>query len=229
MDVSMIPPLIKEDFMDNALLFLKDNAVAVGIVLTIVGLIGGAIGASIRFLIDSKKIENDKKSIHQQMITNNIAPMRQEWINDIRSKASIFLSNCDFIIAYKLSAFTNDKDFIEKYKNAFKESMFRHSELYLYLKMALPFSRGDNNEVVSDVIRHHLKYINDRLNERIGVTREMHDEVINAIQCCANNFKILLKNEWNETKSLKEINGKKHKIEKLPPQKCTCEVENTLH
>ncbi len=56
MDVSMISPLIKEDVMDSALLFLKDNAIAVGIVLTIVGLIGGAIGASVRFLIDSKKI-----------------------------------------------------------------------------------------------------------------------------------------------------------------------------
>ncbi|MCM2366516.1 hypothetical protein AAFQ97_09605 [Proteus terrae] len=212
--------------MDNALLFLKDNAVAVGIALTAVGLIGGAIGASIRFLIDNKKIANDKKSIHQQMITNNIAPMRQEWINDIRNKSSVFLSNCDFIIGYKLAKFTKEEDFIEKYRDSFKKSLFRHSELYLYLKMALPFSRDGNNEVVSDAIRSHLEYINDRLNERIGITSEIHDEIINAIQCCAENFKILLKNEWNETKSLKEINSEKHSIEKLPPPECTCSVKN---
>ncbi|SQI34672.1 Uncharacterised protein [Providencia alcalifaciens] len=193
-------------------------------------LIGGIIGFFAKYFIELKKMKEAKKSIRQQMITNNIAPMRQAWINDVRNKASDFLSNCYFILSYQLAKGNNNQHFIQDFEEILKRELIRHSELFFYLQMALPFSRGVNNEDVSEAIRIHIKYINENLSSHSSVTQERHDDIFRVISCCSNNFKVLFKNEWNETKSLKEISNVKQKTEKLQTPECTCSVKNTsLH
>ncbi|WP_265524962.1 YneF family protein, partial [Providencia rustigianii] len=55
-------------------------------------LIGGAIGFFTKYFYENRKINESKKALRQQMITNNIAPMRQAWINEVRDKISELLS-----------------------------------------------------------------------------------------------------------------------------------------
>ncbi|MTC53854.1 hypothetical protein GKR56_11485 [Providencia alcalifaciens] len=185
--------------MDNALLFLKDNAVAVGIVLTIVGLIGGAIGASVRFLIDSKKIENEKKALRQQMITNNIAPMRQAWINDVRNKTSEFLSLC-YVVALAFDPDIQDgrsSNQIEGNKDRFNY-VTKLLSIYNNLLLLLP-----QNEDESIKIKYLLE---EAMNKTLAdVTSKNIDELHDLITVVSNKVQQLLKKEWEVTKSLKEI------------------------
>lgn len=205
MDVSMISALNKEDVMDSALLFLKDNAVAVGIVLTIVGLIGGAIGASVRFLIDSKKIENEKKALRQQMITNNIAPMRQAWINDIRTKITKLLSLLDYIATYRNSHESDNEEWKVNIKKIYDENILLVDELYIYILIALPFSRDGKKEGFADEIRDKIKSIYKKLQGSAKLSNDEYNIILDDIHSCLEVVKLLLKKEWEETKSLKEI------------------------
>ncbi|HHR5902418.1 TPA: hypothetical protein ACS7XC_003371 [Providencia alcalifaciens] len=194
--------------MDSALLFLKDNAVAVGIVLTIVGLIGGAIGASVRILIDNKKIENEKKSLRQQMITYNIAPMRQAWINDVRSKISLFLSNSVSIQDHDEHRNALKKKYSNEEFHKLEEEFFRklekNDELYISLKLLLPYENEKNKEKLAVEAMAYLDLVYDTL----GVLNPTNKQIIDGnkkIKICTEKFKFLLKDEWNKTKSLSEI------------------------
>ncbi len=202
MDVSMISPLIKEDFMDSALLFLKDNAVAVGIVLTIVGLIGGAIGASARFLIDSKKIENEKKALRQQMITNNIAPMRQAWINEVRQKSAELLADFHLILYGKISK--NNKTQLSILKDSdILDLMTTIQYKSSYLSLLLPLSTEKKPEEKSKQIAKHLNILTKMAalpNDKV-----VKEQVNKELRECVQVIKELIKDEWEVTKSLKEI------------------------
>ncbi|ENZ0347029.1 hypothetical protein ACGAPV_000744 [Morganella morganii] len=189
-------------------------------------LIGGIIGFIVKYFFEFKKMRDDKKSIKQQMITNNIAPMRQEWINDLRSKASRFFVMVDIISSCREARYLNDDEFIDKFKDSFITSLMEKKELELYLTMALPFSRDKHEEKIPDIIRDHLTYIDKNISHETIWNKEKLEEIDNVVTCCANHFKVLFKNEWDETKSLKEIDSEKYKIEKLPPPKCTCPVKN---
>lgn len=209
--------------MSDFITLIKDNKEAV----TFIVAVSGGIGFFLNYFLARKKIKEDKKSIRQQMITNNIAPMRQEWINDVRNKASNFLSICDFIAAYKFATNKKDENFINNFKDKRSQASLTHSELSLYLHMVLPFSKaGGSNEEIPEIIRGHIKHINDILNGNIAIDLEKYENINGIIQCCSNNFKVLFKNEWNETKSLKEIDGKKPQVEKLSPPECTCSVKS---
>lgn len=173
-----------------------------------------------------QKMESDKKSTYQQMITNNIAPMRQEWINDLRSKASRFFVLVDIISSCREAMYNDDYAFIEIFKDTLITSVMERKELKLYLTMALPFSRDKHEEKIPDIIRNHLTYIDKSISHKTIWNKGKLEEIDNIVTCCANHFKVLFKNEWDETKSLKEIDSEKYKIEKLPPPKCTCSVKN---
>ncbi|HHR6455418.1 TPA: hypothetical protein ACS772_000855 [Providencia alcalifaciens] len=188
--------------MDNALLFLKDNAVAVGIVLTIVGLIGGAIGASVRFLIDSKKIENEKKALRQQMITNNIAPMRQAWINEVRQKSAELLADFHLILYGKISK--NNKTQLSIIKDSdILDLMTTIQYKSSYLSLLLPLSTEKKPEEKSKQIAKHLNILTKMTalpNDKV-VKEQVNKELRECIQA----IKELIKDEWEVTKSLKEI------------------------
>lgn len=200
MDVSMIPTLIKEDIMDNALLFLKDNAVSVGIVLTIVGLIGGAIGASVRFLIDNKKIENEKKALRQQMITNNIAPMRQKWINELREKIARFLAIATYLRRCNTEG---NKENISNdvYYLRFLEKVDEFYSVYYSIEIMLPSQKEKNKEELSESIRESLNKIRELITNSTTTNKILNDTINRDLVKIRN----LLKQEWEVTKSLKEI------------------------
>lgn len=185
--------------MDNTLLFLKDNAVSIGVVLTIVGLIGATIGASVRFLIDSKKIENEKKALRQQMITNNIAPMRQAWIREVRECVSELLSLTDFITVYlhdneivSLGVFSSDEERVKEITRASQESIKILNEL----KLLLPVNESDYMSLIDDFETLTDNILTNELND--DEKKLLTDKIIN-------DTRKLLKKEWNVTKSLKEI------------------------
>lgn len=187
--------------------------------------IGGAIGFFTKYFYENKKINESKKALRQQMITNNIAPMRQEWINDLRSKASRFFVMVDIIASCRQANYLGNTAFIDKFKDSFTTSLMEKYELELYLTMALPFSRDNHEETIPDIIRNHLAYISKNTSHETNWHKKKLDEIDDVVTCCANHFKVLFKNEWNETKSLKEIDSEKYNIEKLPPPECTCSVK----
>ncbi|HIH4317191.1 TPA: hypothetical protein ACYSBI_001121 [Morganella morganii] len=226
--------------MSDILLFFKDNSVPIT---AFTAILGAVLGSGITFwfsrqnyklakeklekdnAITQAKIEADKKALRQQMITNNIASMRQEWINDLRSKASRFFVMVDIISSYRQAKYLNDDEFIDKFKDTFITSLMEKKELELYLTMALPFSRDSHEEKIPDIIRNHLTYIDKKISHEPTWSKEKSEEIDDIVTCCANHFKVLFKNEWNETKSLKEIDSEKYKIEKLTPPECTCSVK----
>lgn len=202
MDVSMISSLNKENTMDSALLFLKDNAVAVGVVLTFIGLVGAVVGASVRFLIDSKKIENEKKALRQQMITNNIAPMRQAWIIELRQKSAELLADFHLILYGKLSKKSGTK-LSEIKENEILNLMTTIQYKSSYLGMLLPLSTKEKPEEKSKKIAKHLNVLmqmtyfpNDAISKE-DINKELGE--------CINTIKELIKDEWEVTKSLTEI------------------------
>ena len=226
--------------MSDFLLFFKDNAVSITAFTAILSAVLGS-GITIWFsrqnhklakeklekenVITQAKIEADKKALCQQMITNNIAPMRQEWINDLRKKASRLFAVIDILSSYKLAVQIKNHSFTTAFEKTFETALVEQKELTAYLKMALPFSRNDHKEDISDIIRNHLTTIDTELSYKGEWNQNKSDEVLNMATCCANNFKVLFKNEWNETKSLKEIDEKKHEVIKLPPEECTCSLK----
>lgn len=188
--------------MDSALLFLKDNAVAVGVVLTFIGLVGAVVGASVRFLIDSKKIENEKKALRQQMITNNIAPMRQAWIIELRQKSAELLADFHLILYGKLSKKSGTK-LSEIKENEILNLMTTIQYKSSYLGMLLPLSTKEKPEEKSKKIAKHLNVLmqmtyfpNDAISKE-DINKELGE--------CINTIKELIKDEWEVTKSLTEI------------------------
>lgn len=170
--------------------------------------IGGTIGFFTKYFYENKKINESKKALRQQMITNNIAPMRQAWINDVREKASLFLANAgaiqdhmEYIEELKKN---HTKEEYEVLESRFFEKIDKNDELYVQLKLLLPFENGDNKEELAVNTMNSLKIVYDT----IGFNNQTKEEIIEnnkEIDNCAEKFKILLKDEWNKTKSLKEL------------------------
>ncbi|HGM9984215.1 TPA: hypothetical protein ACKRFB_001978 [Proteus mirabilis] len=111
--------------------------------------IGGAIGFLTKYFYESKKIKENKKAVRQQMITNNIAPMRQAWINDVRKISSEFsfstIKTKGMIGLYisKMNKFNPDtldhlpSDIVELEKMIDKE-IHKLNEMCTYIDLLLP-------------------------------------------------------------------------------------------
>ncbi|HGN1931971.1 TPA: hypothetical protein ACKRW7_000132 [Providencia rettgeri] len=198
--------------MFDFLIVVKDNAIAITTLVGVFTIIGGFIGAHIKnkrekekYELEKQKIESDKKSIRQQMITNNIAPMRQEWINDIRSKATKFLSLIDYMALYQNSHDSDDEEWKLRMKKIFDDNALLVDELYLYLLVALPFSREEKKEEIAESIRKKITGLYKRLQYDKTLPDEDYEKILTDIHSCLEDVKLLLKKEWEETKSLKEI------------------------
>lgn len=201
--------------MSDFLIVVKDNALAITTLVGVFTIIGGFIGAHIKnkrekekYELEKQKIEADKKSVRQQMITNNIAPMRQLWINDVREKASLFLANAVAIQDHE--EYTEElqkshtKEEYEVLENRFYDKIDKNDELYIQLKLLLPFENGDNKEKLAVDTMNSLKLVYDT----IGLNNQTKEDIKKnnkKIDDCTEKFKILLKDEWNKTKSLKEL------------------------
>ncbi len=187
--------------MDYFFTLIKDNKEAVGFIV----IISGGIGFFLNYFLARKKIKEDKKALRQQMITNNIAPMRQEWINDIRGKATKFLSLLDYIALYKNSYYSDNEDWKNRMKKVYDDNTLLADELYLYLLVALPFSREEKKEELADEIRSRIKQLYGHLQYGNKMSDDEYDKTLTDIHSCLDVIKLLLKKEWEETKSLKEI------------------------
>lgn len=189
-----------------------------GIINVVYLLIAGVIGGFLtnwwkrkKYLLDKQrleyvielsrnKIEADKKSLRQQMITNNIAPMRQIWINDLRKSCADYFSDINFIIVYGNS---KDDEFKSEIREEYKSRVFSLSKKFSYIDLLLPFKRDNNEEVEAEEFRASLSKIDLFFNstEDKPSYEDMKENIVNSRE----KLKKLLKKEWDETKSLKEI------------------------
>ncbi|WP_140179373.1 hypothetical protein [Providencia stuartii] len=185
------------------------------IYLLIAGVVGGACTFwwnRKKYLLDKQKLEHeiassrakieaDKKSLRQQMITNNIAPMRQAWINDVRNVSSRILSTIIFIKLYKNKKNDDNKSFCDKHLDSYNKAVLTYTDDRAYIDLLMPFSRKGHIEYEADKARRHLKRIATIISEdRVDETK-LNREIVS----CKIAFKNLLKKEWDETKSLKEL------------------------
>ncbi|MBG6028371.1 hypothetical protein I5F10_12385 [Proteus mirabilis] len=171
--------------------------------------IGGAIGFFTKYFYESKKLKENKKALRQQMITNNIAPMRQEWINDLRKSCADYFSDINLIIVY-----TNSKndEFKLEMREEYKSRMFSLSKKFVYIDLLLPFKRDNNEEVEAEEFRDSLSEVNSFFNstEEKPSLKDMKKHIADSRE----KLKKLLKKEWEETKSLREIDDKPNKKKK---------------
>lgn len=214
--------------MFDFLIVVKDNALAITTLVGVFTIIGGFIGAHIKnkrekekYELEKQKIEADKKSLRQQMITNNIAPMRQAWINDARNKISEFIHD-SLLLRVELISFLFD---MKKSKGKKFKSINHETREYIlfskinqnvrYLDILLPFNLEDEsrNELLSEMVRENaFKIISnfDRvfnmLNDGniIGIETFLNN-VLSISDTMTSDAKKLLLQEWRVTKSLKEI------------------------
>lgn len=187
--------------MSDFITLIKDNKEAVAFIVAV----SGGVGFFLNYFLARKKIKEDKKALRQQMITNNIAPMRQEWINDIRTKTTKFLSLLDYMALYKKSHTSENEEWKLKVKEIYERNVLLVDELYFYLLIALPFSRDDKKEDLADDIRDKIKSIYEQIRSKDVLSSNEYDSILNDIYSCLEVIKHLLKKEWEETKSLKEI------------------------
>ncbi|OQP28734.1 hypothetical protein B2H99_02270 [Morganella morganii] len=188
--------------MSDFLTVVKDNALAITTLVGVFTIIGTGLGFWFNFKLSRKKLESEKKALRQQMITNNIAPMRQAWINDLRLTSSQFISEAIFISAYHTykknkSKDENEDNDEEKKFNEMKVSIIRTTT---YLDLLLPSKTEKNKEKEAQKIRKIMKEL-IFCNEKNMSPEEFNQKVINI----KIELRSLLKKEWEVTKSLKEI------------------------
>ncbi|WP_368899655.1 hypothetical protein [Morganella morganii] len=188
--------------MSDFLTVVKDNALAITTLVGVFTIIGTGLGFWLNFRLSRKKLESDKKALRQQMITNNIAPMRQQWINDVRVKSAELLSDLHFILVCKTLK-NKDNDRSEKLIKKGLDLLPTIQYKLTYLEILLPSSDDESLSNELSGIRHclnilmSLSYLPDEDVDK----KYAFDTISTAIICIRN----ILKKEWEVTKSLKEI------------------------
>ncbi|WP_311754963.1 hypothetical protein [Proteus terrae] len=170
--------------------------------------IGGAIGFFTKYFYESKKLKENKKALRQQMITNNIAPMRQEWINDLRTSATQYIDNMKHILSFEkykdfIQGNTNNKEF-ELRRDKYLKRIEKVLYISNYMSILLPFKSEKNPEVLAENVRDTLA----KIETFLGIPEPTKDEIKQTnilLDKLINDFRFLLKEEWNKTKELKEI------------------------
>lgn len=194
--------------MSDFLTVVKDNALAITTLVGVFTIIGAGLGFWLNFRLSRKKLESDKKALRQQMITNNIAPMRQEWINDLRTSATQYIDNMKHILSFEkykdlIQSNTNNNEF-ELRRDKYLKKIERVVYISTYMSLLLPFKNEKNTETLAENVRNTLTKIEIFLSipeptqDEIKQTNILLDKLIN-------DFRFLLKEEWNKTKELKEI------------------------
>lgn len=194
--------------MSDFLIAIKDNALAISTLVGVFTIIGAGLGFWVNFRLSRRKLESDKKSLRQQMITNNIAPMRQKWISEIRNEFIFFMHSTE-LLQYFLSNTGQEslkKTHTEKEAEDIRlKAISDVRKSYYTLDLLLPIPNKKRNEDLSNLIRDGIsavanKFRDDGLNEEINF-----DELEKEINKISSHMKKLLKQEWEVTKSLKEI------------------------
>lgn len=193
--------------MFDFLIVVKDNALAITTLVGVCTIIGGFIGAWIKnkrekekYELEKQKIEADKKALRQQMITNNIAPMRQDWINELREKIAKFLAIATYLRRCNTEG-NKENISSDVYYLRFLEKVDEFYSIYYSIEIMLPSKKEENKEELSESIRESFNKIR-KLITNGNTTSKLLDETINSDLV---NIRGLLKQEWEVTKSLKEM------------------------
>ncbi|HHR6118035.1 TPA: hypothetical protein ACS72I_001681 [Providencia alcalifaciens] len=182
-------------------------------------ILGGAIGFTAKYFLEFKRMKEDKKALRQQMITNNIAPMRQEWINDLRTNLSNFLyiskrvnNHISFYVTRHMeinpSSPEEVPDSLKESEKQIEKDVLKINEIFTYVNLLLPFASKTKMEYDAELLRKCMmimcqSYMNVFIDKPNIPT---HIKVIIKVEpYCQRYVKKVLKKEWDETKSLKEI------------------------
>lgn len=136
------------------------------------------------------------------MITNNIAPMRQAWINDLRKTSSEIIGHLQFIIQIKSlikSRDTNAKLFYIEHRSKYYELLCQIN----YLELLLPANKDGSQPIESSNVKTKLENILNHLNKK--TTDNNLKKTRNEIEQLSIEIKVILKKEWEVTKSLNEM------------------------
>ncbi|HEM8138363.1 TPA: hypothetical protein U2M34_001235 [Providencia rettgeri] len=181
-----------------------------------------------KVLQDNIKINDQRKFIRQEMISNNISHMRQKWINDVRINAASFVSLINDVISnsnmyLKLNESLtkgegHDDNVIFNKRQMSKDLLMelnsnirKINELHNYLDLLLPFSIPELNklEPEADKIREKLRSI---ATEVYGMLTPDYIELTSIMlnisvsqEELVKELKVLLLKEWRVTKSLNEL------------------------
>lgn len=199
--------------MSDFFTLIKDNKEVISVIV----IVSGGIGFLLNYFLARKKINEDRKSVRQQMITNNIAPMRQQWINDLRKTSSEFISDVNVIYSYYIDKADGVKNPImsDKIDDITLSATIKIS----YLDLLLPFKNENREEIEAEKVREDIfKLYNYASNKEEKQSEDKGensnkgskddnetDEFTNTIEALRKSLKILLKKEWEVTKSLSEI------------------------
>ncbi|MEX6385318.1 hypothetical protein AB6F61_20850 [Providencia hangzhouensis] len=159
--------------------------------------IGGAIGFFTKYFYENKKINESKKALRQQMITNNIAPMRQAWINDVRKSSADIIADFHFIL-YTHLAYENKS--YEKLKSISDETALKLQYKISYLQLLLPSTNRDEKSKKIDNLIDDLMDLTYLKKGKLN--KKDVDDKLEEIAICTQE---LLKKEWEVTKSLEEM------------------------
>lgn len=201
--------------MSDFFTLIKDNKETI----SVIALVSGGIGFLLNYLLARKKINEDRKSVRQQMITNNIAPMRQEWINDLRTNLSNFLYISNRVnnhIAFYVTKYIEINpsspeeipDYLKESEKKIEEDVLKINEIFTYVNLLLPFASKTKMEYNAELLRKCMmimcqSYMNVFIDKPNIPT---HIQIITKVEpYCQRYVKKVLKKEWDETKSLKEI------------------------
>lgn len=204
--------------MSDFLTVVKDNALAITTLVGVFTIMGASIGFWLNFRLSRKKLESDKKALRQQMITNNIAPMRQAWINDVRERASNFIHQSKVLRMILFSAISDALNLTQEQKKERENNAsiiyYQLNESAQYLDLILPYSiDGDRSETEADNLRKNIMDIIDIFDSifreidsrNTGGIDDHLNKILSTTELASKNTKSVLLKEWRETKSLKEI------------------------
>lgn len=204
--------------MSDFLTVVKDNALAITTLVGVFTIMGASIGFWLNFRLSRKKLESDKKALRQQMITNNIAPMRQAWINDVRERASNFIHQSKVLRMILFSAISDTLNLTQEQKKERENNAsiiyYQLNESAQYLDLILPYSiDGDRSETEADNLRKNIMDIIDIFDSifieidsrNTGGIDDHLNKILSTTELASKNTKSVLLKEWRETKSLKEI------------------------
>ncbi len=184
--------------MSDFFTLIKDNKEVISVIV----IVSGGVGFLLNYFLARKKINDERKYVRQQMITNNIAPMRQAWIIELRQKSAELLADFHLILYGKLSKKSGSH--LSDIKNNEILALIGTIQYKVsYLDMLLPLSTKEKPEEKSKKIAKHLNSLmemtycaNDEINK---------EDINNELRECINTIKALIKDEWDVTKSITEI------------------------
>lgn len=175
---------------------------------------------------DNIKIYENRKFVEQQIVTGNIAHMRQAWIVDLRTKSADFLDKSRYcrillerILRVKVSnrgSFSEEIFHeINELNKKFEVEVLSIGGISSYINLLLPFTIKDKEkyEKEAECVRDNMLSIVGKIFDIYTLIDEDDELVTGSIKeveqlevSMTAQLKKLLYNEWKVTSNLKALN-----------------------